>query len=90
MRYCFWDTERKNLYVYINSMSNNLNIALYRSFSMAFGMALHGKSDIISQTTVNFNCFLSVKNMLEELRLIRTRPHYIEYPNILCNKATDR
>ena len=33
---------------------------------MAFGMALHGKSDIISQTTVNFNYFLSVKNMLEE------------------------
>ena len=66
MRYCFWDTERKNLYVYINSISNNLNIALYRSFSMAFGMALHGKSDIISQTTVNFNYFLSVKNMLEE------------------------
>ena len=29
-------------------------------------MALHGKSDIIFQTTVNFNYFLSVKNMLEE------------------------
>ena len=29
-------------------------------------MALHGKSYIISQTTVNFNYFLSVKNMLEE------------------------
>ena len=22
---CFWDTKRKNLYVYVNSMSNNLN-----------------------------------------------------------------
>ena len=57
--------REKNLYVYVNSMSNNLNIALQGSFSMAFGMALHGKSDI-SQTTVNFNYFLSVKNMLEE------------------------
>ena len=66
MRYCFWDTERKNLCVYVNSVSNNLNIALQRSFSMAFGMALHGKSGIISQTTVNFNYFFSVKKMLEE------------------------
>ena len=33
---------------------------------MAFGMALHGKSGIISQTTVNFNYFFSVKKMLEE------------------------
>ena len=33
---------------------------------MAFGMALHGKSGIISQTTVNSNYFFSVKKMLEE------------------------
>ena len=72
---CFWDEERKNLFILVSTVSNNLNFALLRFFVINSKSlrnmdvdTFHNKNDAICNLTPSglHCCFLSVKNMLEE------------------------